>query len=304
MKKVAFIVKGISKKYGRFESFYGGLDHDNYTFEIKKTLHAGHAQALAVEAVDEGFDYVVAVGGDGTLNEVVNGLFRANKTDIILGHIPLGTANDFARLHQQKLDAVHFTNLLKTDSHRPIDVGKIQATNRDGNEVTSYFVNVLDIGLGAHIVNQVDLNDKGLGGKKMKFFRAITEGMFNYKKPKVKIVAENFEYEGGLMMCMVCNASDFANKLTISPDAVIDDGIFNVTLVGDVTTADYIANFFKLRQGKKMSHPNIDYYESNYLEIESEEPFSCPMEIDGEFIGFAPAKGNIIVEGISMLRPI
>jgi diacylglycerol kinase (ATP) len=303
MKKVAFIVKGISKKYSRFESFYKELDLDGYSFEIKLTKHAEHAKFLAVEAVNEGFDYVVAVGGDGTLNEVVNGLFGANKTNIVLGHLPLGTANDFARLLQQKLDAQHFMNLLQTDSFKSVDVGRIQATNREGNEETNYFVNVLDIGLGAHIVNQVDLNDKGLGGKKMKFFRAITEGMFNYKKPMVKIVAENFKYEGALMMCMVCNASDFANKLTINPDAVIDDGIFNVTLVGDVTTADYIANFFKLRQGKKMSHPNISYYESNYFSIESEEAFSCPMEIDGEFIGFAPAKGAIIAGGIRMLLP-
>ncbi|MBL4625345.1 MAG: diacylglycerol kinase family lipid kinase [Flavobacteriales bacterium] len=301
MKRIVFIVKGISKNYSRFESFYERLQAPAYEFSIKSTQYAGHAAELAVEAVDEGFDCVVAVGGDGTLNEVVNGLFVASKTDIVLAHLPLGTANDFAKSQGLKLDPDHFLDLLKHKKHRPIDIGHLTAIDDNGKPVSKYFINILSVGLGGHIVETVDKDERTLPSKKMKFFKAITQGMYKFKKPIVAIEAEEFSYKGPLMMLAVCNAGNFGSGLTINPDAKIDDGIFHLTLAGDVSVQDYIANYFKLKKGKRMSHPNISYHAANTVSITCKQEIPCPMEIDGEFVGYPPANVTMIKSGIRLL---
>jgi diacylglycerol kinase family enzyme len=179
-------------------------------------------------------------------------------------------------------------------------VGKVTCYN---NEIINerYFLNIADAGLGGFVANKLNKSRKLLGGK-ITYFKVIFTGILSFKKPHVNIVFNNQTYKGKLMSLAICNGRSFGNGLIISPDAKVNDGVFNITILGDVTIVDYFRNLKKLKKGIRLNHPNIYYYSSDKITLSSNDV--CEIEADGEYVGKGKTSFEIIPKSIKFLSPL
>jgi diacylglycerol kinase (ATP) len=259
-----------------------------------------HAIELARKAAESGCAYLIAVGGDGTLHEVVNGVLQSNlpkKAYPILGVLPCGSANDFARtaLITNSIEAL--TNLIQTNSIQQIDLGKIhlKKTNK-----LCYFINIAGVGLGPEVVKSLE-KSSGYLGAKLSYFRHIIKGFSRYHKKEVKVTGNAWEWSGKLLQMAVANGRYYGHAICTAPDACLTDGQFQVAVYGDLSIWDYLKNIGKLKKGVKIRHKEVHYFKSDEILIESGQ--SCGIEADGEYVGTAPAGISVLAASIRFLLP-
>src|SRR5882762_2817633 len=161
--KVAVMLNGISRKKKFFNREILPTLKQKFEIVVFETQYAQHAIELASAASNEKFDYVLAAGGDGTLNQVLNGILLNQQDDgfrPVIGIIPLGTGNDFARTCSIKPDADQISELLTQSSRTPTDVGRITCCDEKGGKVTRYFINACSIGMGSEVVKRLLKSDR------------------------------------------------------------------------------------------------------------------------------------------------
>jgi len=244
------------------------------------------------------YDFLIAVGGDGTLNEIINGIDL--KSDIIVGLLPFGTANDFSRGQNLHFDANFLFELIKDNHYKSIDVGLIEANFKD-TSIKRRFINIADIGLGGFITLNILKNKNSFLSGKIKYGLAILKGMMTYSKDKI-VISGDYSYEGKVLSLAVCNSPFFGHGLCISPEANVQDNFLNITCVGNVSLIDYLRNLRKIRKGLLIDHPEINYGLIQNINI-SHINIATPIEVDGEFIGYTPASIEILQDKIKFLLP-
>ncbi|MBK8518631.1 MAG: hypothetical protein IPL55_20805 [Saprospiraceae bacterium] len=268
---------------------------DNCT--IAPTEYYKHSIELARMSASKNIDFIFAIGGDGTFNEVINGILDTGKTNIKLCLIPNGTGNDFCRAQNIKYTPNCIIPALKRSEFANCDVGL--ATQSDKKR---YFLNILDIGFGGCATLLLDRQRKlGIKGN-LSYSIAILRTFFYFKKPIVTITTEGIErYAGKLMMLAACNGSTFANGLIIFPGAKPNDEKLGFALLGDVTLWDYLRNIGNLKKGVRIKHKNITYFEGSSISIKINDGLA-PIETDGEVFGFGDCDVSIIPNAISILK--
>jgi YegS/Rv2252/BmrU family lipid kinase len=264
------------------------------------TQRKKHAIELARQATEKGCDYLVAVGGDGTLNEVINGMLQSNLTATeypTIGLLPLGSANDFARTAGISNSIEALIELIKSNTSKKIDLGKIiiQQTRE-----TRYFINIAGVGLGAEIAQNLEQSSSVLGPA-FNYFRHIIKGFLNYVKKEVSCTSSTWQWKGRLLQMTVANGRYFGNAICIAPDARITDGLFQVSIFGDLSIWDYLKNYGNLKKGVKINLPQVCYHNTREVLLQSND--SCSIEADGEYVGLAPAVIKVMPKAISFLMP-
>ena len=279
MQKVLFLMNGskkVSKSLQHFLESCSDLFGNHYAFipsqKEKELVSIAKEHAATV-------DVMVAIGGDGTLNEIINGLMLSDATDLpMIAIIPYGTGNDFYQsTFFPSFDFNRFLSALQQPKFILSDVGKIETEN-----ITRYFMNVADIGFGGAVVISLSQFRKTFGPG-FSYGLAILKTFFAYKRPKVIINAANFSHEGELLLAAACNGSIFGNGLHIHPGASISDGKLKLTILAKVSLLDYLLNVIKVKRGKKIVHPEAHYLESNTLSLQSFNG-NLHAETDGEYL--------------------
>ena len=295
---ISFIAKKSSKSKKLLNTIIEKINQQNLAKKhtIKFTEYAGHAVELAQQFSRDKYDVIVAVGGDGTLNEVVNGMIHTSS-NAVLGHIPMGTANDFSKTIELNKDIDQFISLLNNNATKTIDIGKVTCLTKK-EKIVRYFINIADAGLGGYVANSLNKSKKLLGPN-FTYFQAIIKGIIKFKKPLVNIKIRNITYRGKLMSIAICNGTTFGSGLIISPEAILDDGKFHITLLGDVTLLDYFKNLKKLKKGIKLTHPHIHYYSADKVQLKTDE--ICEIEADGEHVGKGESIFEILPKAIKIL---
>jgi diacylglycerol kinase (ATP) len=300
--KIGIILNGISRKKKFFyRSIYPALQQ-KFKVEIFETQHAQHAIELASCAVQEKFDYILAAGGDGTLNQVLNGILlkqTSTKSLPIVGIIPLGTGNDFAKMCDLKPDATHVSNLLTQSKPKLTDIGKLNCRNEYGETVAKYFINVCSMGMGPEVVRRLVKSDRSLGPN-ITYLKAITETFFTHKPQKIHVNASNWEWQGKMRVLAIANGKSFGNAMFIAPEALPDDGLFSIFLATDMALLKFLLFLQLVKAKKKINNTAIMYNTSTTIEISS--PEACPIEAEGEWMGWLPAKIEMLPKHINFLR--
>ncbi|KAI3829252.1 hypothetical protein L1987_03370 [Smallanthus sonchifolius] len=276
---------------------------------INESLTSGPSHAIDItrEAIREGADAVVAVGGDGTLHEVVNGFFWGGKPvskhdskvphTTALGLIPLGTGSDFARTFGWSNDPVDAIERLVKGSRSRIDVGVI---TKEGGDL-HYFINVADIHLSAKA---------GYHASKYKRFGNLCyvigalQAFFGHHNHDLKIRVNNGEWELYPQVTALCigNAQFFGGGMRITPNAHPSSGNFEVVTLQDFKWYDFILKLHRLYNGTHLSVNNV--LSRSAFSIEVEEVVgtnSIFVQSDGEHLGFLPRKFSILPAVISMI---
>jgi YegS/Rv2252/BmrU family lipid kinase len=299
LKRIIFIVNGSKKQSNKLTDIFNVFSKSTYfsKVEVVLTQYSGHAKELASEN-DSKFDYMIAVGGDGTLNEVINGVDLSSK--LIVGLLPYGTGNDFSRGQNLQLDAHFLLNLIEYNCFKSIDLGLVKSLDMDAS-INRKFINIADIGLGGFVTQIILKNNNKLLSGKIKYALAILKGMVQYSKPIIKVEGD-FKFQGKVLTLAVCNSNYFGYGLCISPMADIQDKFLNITCIGNVSLWDYFKNISNIKKGKIINHPEVKYTTIRSINIfHVDNP--CPIEVDGEFIGNTPVTIQILTQQLKFLLP-
>ena len=262
--------------------------------KVFETLSKNDAVSLASKAAERYVDLIFAAGGDGTLHQVVNGVLTGRESETklpVIGLIPIGSGNDFARSAAIKADIRQLTALIERFSPKTIDVGQISFTRSlsESQDVMAsrYFVNVADIGMGPEVVDKVQRSGRPFGHS-FAYYKSILSTFLTYKPGMVKATTKEWSWKGKLRTLAIANGKYYGHGLCIAPDAVMDDKKFSVFICGDVSVFDFIRHTGTLKKGEHIRLPEIHYKETTAIEFTSEK--TCMIEGDGEMLGFLPAR--------------
>jgi len=295
--KISFIVnKKNIKKCKNLEQIKQKLSQ-NFKLEFLYTESIGDGITKARIASENGTNFVVAIGGDGTINEVTNGILTSSvDKKPILSIFPCGTGNDFIKSLTVKPIIESFKNLKTTE----LDILKIEYTDENKNKKTRYSINIANIGVSALTVKIVNGSKKRLGSA-LTFFVGALKAFLTYKHNSVEITGDNFTYKGKITTVVFANGKYFGGGMCIAPDAILNDGFFNITLVGEVKTLTFLKYITKLRKNKRIIHPEVFYDKTKKLSIKNLSNQESPLEADGEFLGYTPIDVSISTKKIIVL---
>lgn len=271
------------------------------TLTILETEYLGHGIILTKEACKNS-DCIVAAGGDGTVNEVANGIMQAELPKDqrpILAHFPCGSANDYARTIQISNNIEDLIDLIRKQHIHPVDLGLVHYTDEDGNAASRYFTNILDCGIGAEVVKRVNSSSKFLGVN-FTFLRAITSAFITYQKSTLICKTEKEEFTEKVLTQVFAIGKYFGSGIFIAPDAKPDDGQFEMITIGNISFTEYAKYLRKLKKGQRISHPKLWYRKCEKAEVIPFE-YSCSVEMDGEYLGYAPIKVEMKMHELRLL---
>ena len=273
-----------------------------FQVEIRKSTLENSFQELTTNAINKGVDYLILVGGDGSINEGVNGYFDANselREKVILGVYPAGSGNDFSKSLGVGNDLEQLLLLVKNDSFKKIDVGLMHFNNVDNTPGKRYFINIADIGIGGYVANKISDSKKRLGGE-FTYTKALIQSFFRYKKQEVQLTSQDYNWSGRMMSICMANGKYFGSGMCIAPDAKLSDGKMQLVIIGEVSLYDYLKNIPKIKKGHEVIHKEIEYSFAEKCEITAiDNP--CPIDMDGEYVGTTPLKTEIISNQLRML---
>ena len=266
-------------------------------YEVVRTEGSGHATILTREALERGRQLVVAVGGDGTIHEVVNGMVEDDKAinaEARLGVVAAGTGSDFIKTFGIPSSPSHAVVHLDGHESFPIDIGKI-TFHEDGKEVIRYFANVAEAGLGARVVERAARLPRVLGPTV--YFVSFWLSIARHKPADVKIDLMTRTYEGPMNNMVIANGQFFGGGMKIAPKAAPTDGVLDFQ-IEHAGKREAIAVMPKVYKGEHVPHPKILEAKRVEASIESDPPLL--IEADGEVLGFTPARFELLRDAIHL----
>ncbi len=273
-------------------------------FEERFTEHPGDATRIVREALGTGCDRIISVGGDGTNNEVVNGFFddeRPVRPNARLGFVPRGTGGDLRKTLGIGRKLADCLPVLARGEVRDVDVGRTRFVGHDGQEVVRHFINITSFGIGGLVDKLVNESTKALGGK-ASFFIGTLRAMLRYTNQPIELKVDD-AFAGVVVAknIAVANGQYFGGGMHIAPEAAPDDGLFDVIILGDLSTLDFVGMGGRIYSGRHLSHPKVRALRGRHVEA------SCHSEVlidmDGEQPGRLPISLDVVPKAIKLISP-
>jgi diacylglycerol kinase (ATP) len=270
-----------------------GLTGDSYLSERPE-----HLAELAREAAAGGARLLIAVGGDGTVNEVVNGIAGLDGVELAVVH--RGTGGDFVRTFgiPHKLEAA--LDVARRARTREVDLGRAAYRTWDGSEETKWFANAASAGLSGAVAKRVNETGKALGGK-VSYAWSTLAVFTRWRNAELTVTVGDEEREGPMYDVIVANGRYLGGGMKITPDAEPDDGLFDVLLIGDISKGDLVRNLPKLYRGTHLPHPKAEVLRGAKATIEARIPL--PVQLDGEQPGTTPATFEVVPRALRLRVP-
>jgi YegS/Rv2252/BmrU family lipid kinase len=251
-------------------------------FEVAFTQRGGEAVEIAERETRAGRRFVIACGGDGTINEVANG-------------------GDFRRTLDVPVRTADAAKLLRAGATRSMDAGRVRFVNARGEEESRFFVNVASFGMGGDVINRVKSRSglqagaaRLLGGK-ASFAAAALRAALTFEKPSVRVSLDGrAEAQMTVANFCVANARYFGGGMKIAPNAKVDDGRFDLVAVGDVSALTVLANSYRLYLGTHLGMQEVRHALARTVRAESASGEDVKLEVDGELVGCLPAEFEIL----------
>lgn len=279
-------------------------------FHVEFTTAPGSGTDIAASAASAGRSLIIACGGDGTINEVANGILSSGK-DVELGILPSGTGGDLRRTLNIPHSVTEAAASLRDGETRHMDVGKVAFNDHDGRPAERYFLNVSSVGLAPLILKRV---------KKTGTFDWLpvssVRGRANYAVSTLQEIMSiaprtiRVRFDGGdentvqtLNFC-VANARYFGGGMMIAPDAKINDGRLDVINIGDISTFKILLNSISLYRGTHLDLKEVNSTLAAHIEVRAvDEGEPMFLETDGELPGKLPATFSVIPNALRIRVP-
>lgn len=289
--KTAEVWPNISNKFKK--------EIDNIT--EKYTKKPGDAVNIARKAVESNYDYLLAVGGDGTVNEIINGMLLVKDQDINTKLIIFaqGTGSDLSRTLKIPHKIDKFISLIKREKSKKIRVIEAEYLNQQQEKEKRYFFNVADCGMGAEVAKKLNENKKITAGS-FNYILRIFQVLFNYQNKEVKIEADNkLVYQGRINTAVIAHGNYFGGGIKVAPEADLYSDKLNLILLKDFSRLGIVLNLIKGYKGKHLSHPLVESIQAQEIKIATTD--LVELELDGESVGRCDANFKISDRRISVL---
>lgn len=268
-------------------------------FEHAMTEAPGHAIELARTAAKKGYDMVVSVGGDGTIHEVVNGLYASGSIkDNLLGIVETGTGGDYVRTIGIPRQYEEACQRLLQPKCRTVDLGVVEYT-KNGSKAERLFVNFAGMGIDSEIVRRTTQQYKKLGG-----FPAYLMGMFTslvkYHNHKISITIDGKMQEARILTVILNNGKYGGGGMFTAPQADLADGFLDVMVAGDLNKPEFLWSLPRLYKGTHLTHPKVNAKRAKEVEVKSlgEKLY---LQADGELLGEVPARFRVLPAVLNLI---
>jgi YegS/Rv2252/BmrU family lipid kinase len=273
--------------------------------DVSFTERPGHAIALAREAARAGASVVIAVGGDGTLHEVANGVLEA-RSDVAVGYVGQGTGGDFRRSLgiEHRLDA--YVDAIAEGRDRRVDVGKVVYRGEGGAQQTRWFVNILSAGMGGLVVRYVGALSRVLGGRAAYYWASVTalaRSRRGHLRCDVVLEGDKERREVDAFMIAICNGCYFGGGMHVAPMAKLDDGRFEVVSIDAPSKLAFPELSKHLYEGTHLSRPGTQHFACDRIAIDLESERARDLfllEVDGEPLGGLPLEVELVPKALSV----
>jgi YegS/Rv2252/BmrU family lipid kinase len=273
--------EGLKKKSWLIDS----LEAMNVDYDLEISQSLGEIERIA-RAIDvNSYNEVIVVGGDGSLVEAVNGL---GKKDVVLGIVPVGTGNDFARTLLGSTSPDEMMEKIRVGNHKVVDTGSVNGRS---------FINVTGFGIDSYILENMIKVKRFFGGS-LAYFISTVYTLFKYKSKHVKISINGSNFDRDIMLAAISNGKYFGGGMKISPNAEVDDGLFELVLVSKMNKPKFLVLFTKVYKGMHLGVAEVEVFKSNRIQIESQE--SIPINVDGNLYGSTPIDVEVSDKKIKM----
>ncbi|MEI8272816.1 MAG: diacylglycerol kinase family protein [Paludibacter sp.] len=280
------------------------LKHAGIPFEYRMTKFANHASKIARYFLQKGYRNIMIMGGDGTMSEVINGIFSAeipDKSSLKIALIPRGTGNDWARFWGLTTDYKKSIEVFFKGKIQPIDIGKVEY-DMEGVKESHYFINSIGLGLDAAVVNLTHRLKEIFGSHSFMYTVALLGAVFTYKAHKIRIFSDERNIKDSMFTMNVANGCYSGGGMKQNPNALPYDGLMDVMMAKKPTLWDIITAILRLFNGKLLEHPVIESFQTKNLLVQSDK--AALMEADGIIVnGFSPFNISIMPNAIQMIVP-
>lgn len=278
-------VAGKGKALAALPRIQSVLDSLGRSYHIHVTTRAGDACDTTVRLAQAGASVIIAVGGDGTIHEVANGLCESG-TAVPMGIVPAGSGGDFARTVGASKRIEESVSVACSGRHRPIDVGI--ATFDDGR--SCFFINVAGLGFDALVAERA-ARTKFLPGANLPYLVAALQTLVSYRNIPVNVDADGERISTNAVFVQAANARFMGGGYQIAPMADISDGLLDVAIVGDMTKPDLLRTLPKVYSGRHVTHPKFIHRRAQSIRIETARP--ARVQLDGELLGSTPVTFSV-----------
>lgn len=267
------------------------------SFDHVFTQGVGHGIELAGEAASRGYELVIAVGGDGTVNEVVNGLVdETGKGRATLGIISMGTGGDCARSLGIPRDYAKACRLFSGFKRVTIDLGAVEYVSND-REVKRLFINTAGLGFDAVVVERHEGFPKIIKGT-LPYVICLMLTLGGYRNKRVTLDVEGAKEEQRVFSVVVNNGRYFGGGMKVAPDADLCDGLLDVVVIGDMSKIEVLWNFPRVYRGTHVTHPKVSTCQARSIGIQPSERML--LQVDGELLGEAPASFQVLPAALAV----
>ncbi len=278
-----------------------------FPFDEAITQGPGDATRLTREALRGGAERVVAIGGDGTINEVVNGFFddsgAAVEPEASLAVIPFGTGGDFRRTLQLPTGLAQAAQVIAANHRKKIDLGRVELTAASGARIHRMFANIASFGVSGVVDRLVNASSKRLG--RLAFAVATARATWSYKNQRVQLVFDAKDrVEATINTVAIANGRYFGGAMLVAPNAELDDGVFDVIAMGDFGFGDLVTSGRRLYKGTHLAMDKVTARRARVIDAEPIDPGAVvELDIDGENLGRLPARFSLVPSVLWVVVP-
>ncbi len=273
--------------------------------ECRFTGRSGHGSELAREFLLAGFERIIGVGGDGTFNEIANGFLnaedRALRPGACLGIIPAGTGGDLQRTLRIPSGIEAALDALASGATLPVDLGKITFEAHHGGTQTRYFINVTSWGMGGEVSRDAKNRLQVFGGKTA-FLWATVKNLLSYSGKRIDLTLDGKPAGSHTVLNIaVGNGLFHGGGMYVCPNAVLNDGLLEVTIIGNLGLPTLARDVRYLYNGNIAAHPKVRCYQAR--EIAATSPETVKIEVDGEPLGRLPVRVSVVPLAMRVIVP-
>lgn len=292
-------VSGAKKSKSDWHIIEQKLREKEIRFDTHFTQFKGEAISIVKNYLRNGVRTIVVVGGDGTLNEVVNGVINQNECnpdEINIGIIPTGSGNDWCRMFNIPFDYDKAVDILKTQKTTLHDVGYVTFNESQSKR---YFLNVAGLGFDAAVINKTTLNKDYSSKYKTSYLLTLFSSLVSYKKEVAAIDVDQTKIRDKIFSMNVGICRYSGGGMMQVPDAIHDDNLLDVTIIKNISKTAVVRNIKKLYDGSFINHPKVETIRGQKITINSTEKFL--LEVDGEILGKGPFEFGILHKHIRLI---
>ncbi len=269
---------------------------------VSETTTAGQATDMSRALADSGCDLVIAVGGDGTVSDVVDGILSSSRPKTAFSLIPNGTGCDFARNFTLASAPQAIAGQIAEAPVRFIDAVRISGPDENGGRINRHFANIASVGVSGEIVRAVNAAPRGrfLGGS-MRFMLYSAREVLRYRPQSVRVVIDGEEiYAGGVTVVSVANGAWFGGGMHVVPQADLADGLLDIAVMRAASRAGQLGLLARLPSAAHVGHPLLSFHRGRSVEITPLEDGRFSSEIDGENFGLRALRADILPAGLAL----